>query len=238
MTLSSFAYGTPSLIGGPSRWAPSRVGSTEHPRRPRIARSAKRASGSGGHFRRSIWTIRARGRSDRMKTPPPHSSHRLASSQSSRVLVTDCKRIHNRSRQILRIGHPGCNCDYWITTKNRSLRPTQVRFLISTINASTGDESSKALLQEPSIESDIMCDDQNDRAPADHGRGNPSYRSGSLPANNASAVSPNIIMLTVHSRPIILTMNPSYCGLTFEKLVIVIATRRHTLILLSVIRVT
>jgi hypothetical protein len=33
-------------------------------------------------------------------------------------------------------------------------------------------------------------------------------------------------------------MNPSYCGLTFEKLVIVIATRRHTLILLSVIRVT
>jgi hypothetical protein len=71
-----------------------------------------------------------------------------------------------------------------------------------------------------------------------HGRGNPSYSSGSLPANNASAVSPNIIMLTVQSRPFILTMNPSYCGLTFEKLVIVIATRRDTLILLSVIRVT
>jgi len=71
-----------------------------------------------------------------------------------------------------------------------------------------------------------------------HGRGNPSYSSGSLPANNASAVSPNIIMLTVQFRPFILTMNPSYCGLTFEKLVIVIATRRDTLILLSVIRVT
>jgi hypothetical protein len=40
------------------------------------------------------------------------------------------------------------------------------------------------------------------------------------------------------SRPFILTMNPSYCGLTFEKLVIVIATRRDTLILSSVIRVT
>ena len=30
-----------------------------------------------------------------------------------------------------------------------------------------GDESSKALLREPSIESDIMCDAQNDRAPAE-----------------------------------------------------------------------
>ena len=30
-----------------------------------------------------------------------------------------------------------------------------------------GDESSKALLREPSIESDIMCDDQNDRVPAE-----------------------------------------------------------------------
>jgi hypothetical protein len=30
-----------------------------------------------------------------------------------------------------------------------------------------GDESSKALLREPSIESDIMCDDHNDRGPAE-----------------------------------------------------------------------
>jgi hypothetical protein len=101
-----------------------------------------------------------------------------------------------------------------------------------------GDESSKALLREPSIESGIMCDDQNDRAQQSHGRGNPSYSSGSLPANNASAVSPNIIMLTVQSRPFILTMKPSYNGFTFDKLVIVNAIRRDTFILLSVIRLT
>jgi hypothetical protein len=31
-----FAYATPSRIGGPCRWALSRVGSTEHPRPRRI----------------------------------------------------------------------------------------------------------------------------------------------------------------------------------------------------------
>jgi hypothetical protein len=35
--------------------------------------------------------------------------------------------------------------------------------------------------------------------PQSHGRGYPSYSSGSLPASNASVVSSNIIMLTVQS---------------------------------------
>src|SRR6266403_6416339 len=69
---------------------------------------------------------------------------------------------------------------------------------------------------------------QNDRPQQIHGRGYPSYSSGSSPASNASAVSPSIIMLTVQYRPFILIMNPSYSGLTFEKLVIVNAIRRDT----------
>jgi hypothetical protein len=101
-----------------------------------------------------------------------------------------------------------------------------------------GDESSKALSGSRRLKVTLCAMIRTTEPQQSHGRGNPSYSSGSLPANNASAVSPNIIMLTVHSRPFILTMNPSYCGLTFEKLVIVIATRRDTLILLSVIRVT
>ncbi len=40
----------------------------------------------------------------------------------------------------------------------------------------------------------------------------------------------------VQSRPFVLTMNPSYSGLTFKKLAIVNAIRRDTFILLSVIR--
>ncbi len=50
-----------SRIGGPSRWGRSRAGLTEHPRRPRIARSARKASGSGRRFRRSISIIPVRG---------------------------------------------------------------------------------------------------------------------------------------------------------------------------------
>jgi hypothetical protein len=64
----------------------------------------------------------------------------------------------------------------------------------------------------------------------------PSYSSGSLPASNASPVSPRIIMLTGQSRPFIFATNPSYTGLTLDKLVMVIAIRTDTFILLSVIR--
>ena len=71
-----------------------------------------------------------------------------------------------------------------------------------------------------------------------HGRGHPSYCPGSLPASNASVVSPNIIMLMVQFRPFIATMKPSYNGFTSEKLVIVNAIRRDTFILLSIIRLT
>ena len=63
-----------------------------------------------------------------------------------------------------------------------------------------------------------------------------SYSSGSLPASNASRVSPNIIVLMVQSLPFILTMNPSYNGLTFEQLLIENATRSDTVFLLSAIR--
>jgi hypothetical protein len=74
--------------------------------------------------------------------------------------------------------------------------------------------------------------------PQSHGRRYPSYSSGSLPASNASVVSPNIIMLTVQSLPFILTMKPSYSVFTFENLLIANAIRRETFILLSVIRLT
>src|SRR5580700_1890081 len=74
--------------------------------------------------------------------------------------------------------------------------------------------------------------------PESHGRGYPSYSSGSLPASNASVVSPNIIILTVQSLPFILTTKPSYNAFTFENLLIANAIRRETFILLSVIRLT
>jgi hypothetical protein len=74
--------------------------------------------------------------------------------------------------------------------------------------------------------------------PESHGRGYPSYSSGSLPASNASVVSPNINMLTVQYLPFILTTKPSYSAFTFENLFIVNAIRRETFILLSVIRLT
>src|SRR5260370_8101809 len=70
------------------------------------------------------------------------------------------------------------------------------------------------------------------------GRGDSSYSSGSLPASNANVVSPTIIMFTVQSLPFILTTNPSYSGFAFEKLVIVNAIRRDTLIGLSFLRLT
>src|ERR1700758_3254854 len=40
-----------SQIGGPSIWASLRAGSIEHPRRRKIARSAKKVSGFARHFR-------------------------------------------------------------------------------------------------------------------------------------------------------------------------------------------
>jgi hypothetical protein len=92
----------------------------------------------------------------------------------------------------------------------------------------------KPSLQESAVERIVMRDGRNERAQQIHGRGYPSYSSGLLPASNASAVSPNIIMLTVQPRPFILTMNPSHSGLTFEQLVIVNAIRRDT----SICRIT
>lgn len=80
----------------------------------------------------------------------------------------------------------------------------------------------------------IMCNDQNDRAQQ---VGVLLTRQVHYPrAMPVSTVSPNIIMLMIQSRPFISTMNPSYIGLTFEKLVIVNVIRRDTFILLSVIR--
>ena len=77
-------------------------------------------------------------------------------------------------------------------------------------------EYRKPSLQEAAVERGIMCDDQNDRTQQIHGRGYPSYSSGLFPARNASAVSPNIVILTAQSRPFIFPTNPSYNGLTFE----------------------
>jgi hypothetical protein len=56
------------------------------------------------------------------------------------------------------------------------------------------------------------------------------------PAINASPISPCIIMLTVQSRSFILTMKPSYSGLTLENPLMVNAIRSDTFIFLHVIR--
>jgi hypothetical protein len=62
--------------------------------------------------------------------------------------------------------------------------------------------------------------------------------SSSLPASNASVVSPIIIILMVQSRPFILMMKPSYRGFGVRNSGIVNAIRRDTFIRSSVIRLT